>query len=228
MLLEASHDYQLSLRLSSREDWDTDQENEEDGATRNPYAAWEWGSVLRLAGKYDEAANAHALASQAFKEIGDRARSVIAKLDAGVDLAAGSKPDEAKAVLSKAIKLTTSVEGRDVALLQRVIAKEGEARMALASVLWDSNDRAAAETEFSDACTRLEELEADAQARNAANSKQAEPEQTQAKLQFSIDDQATVFEVSCSRFRNDKFLEETLQWPAPLRAKVDRLNNMGR
>ena len=42
---------------------------------------------------------------------------------------------EAKDLLTKAIALTTTVQGRDVALLQRVIAKEGEARVALASIL---------------------------------------------------------------------------------------------
>lgn len=37
-LEQAARDYQLSLRLSSRGEWDTDAENEEDGAGRNPYA----------------------------------------------------------------------------------------------------------------------------------------------------------------------------------------------
>ena len=36
---------------------------------------------------------------------------------------------------------TTSVEGNDIELLQRVIAKEGEARIALASVLWGANEK---------------------------------------------------------------------------------------
>jgi hypothetical protein len=36
----AAKDYQLALRLSSREDWDTNAEKEEDGARTNPYAAW--------------------------------------------------------------------------------------------------------------------------------------------------------------------------------------------
>ena len=37
-LEQAAKDYQLSLRLSSREDWDTNDEKEQDGAGRNPYA----------------------------------------------------------------------------------------------------------------------------------------------------------------------------------------------
>ena len=36
----ASKDYQISMRLSSREEWDTNEELEEDGMRRNPYAAW--------------------------------------------------------------------------------------------------------------------------------------------------------------------------------------------
>lgn len=39
-MAQAAKDYQLALRLSSREEWDTDAENEADGATKNPYAAW--------------------------------------------------------------------------------------------------------------------------------------------------------------------------------------------
>lgn len=223
---QAAADYQTSLKLSSREDWDTDMEMIEDGAARNPYAAWEWGASLRAAGKYKEAATAHALASQAFKDIGDRARSVIALLDSGIDLAASGNVEETKSVLTKAIKATTAVEGRDVALLQRVVAKEGEGRMALASVLWANNERAAAETQLSDACVRLEQLEADAQVRNAAANK--DDVQVADGLKFSIDDQASVFDVTCSRFRNEKFLEETVQWPMPLREKMTKLNNLGR
>ena len=45
--LQASKDYQKSLRLSSREEWDTDEELFEDGASRNPYATWECGMELR-------------------------------------------------------------------------------------------------------------------------------------------------------------------------------------
>ena len=122
---QAANDYELYLKLSSREEWDTDQELLEDGATRNPYAAWEWGSVLRRAGQYKQAATAHALAAQAFGDIGDRARGVISLVDSGIDLAAANDVAQAKQVLENAISKTKGVEARDVALLQRVIAKEG-------------------------------------------------------------------------------------------------------
>ena len=101
---QASTDYQISLRLSSREDWDTDEENEQDGASRNPYAAWEWGMARRGAGDFNGAAETHTLASLAFKDIGDRARSVISALDAGIDLAATDDVSGAKKALEEAIK----------------------------------------------------------------------------------------------------------------------------
>ena len=224
--LQAAKDYQKALRLSSREEWDTDKEMEEDGATRNPYAAWEWGSSLRQAGMYDKAAEAHSLASVAFDEIGDRARSVISSLDAGIDLAAAGNVDEAKAVLKKAIARTTTVEGRDVELLQRVIAKEGEGRIALASLLWDTKEKGAAETQLGDACIRLEQLEADTQARNARLG--LKPSATPDRVKFSIDDGIGAFDISCSKFKNKQFLTETLQWPDSLQAKVNKLQNLGK
>ena len=165
--LAAAKDYQVSLRLSSRDEWDTNEELEEDGAARNPYAAWEWGTSLRNAGLYREAARVHVISSQAFDDIGDKARAVISELDAGIDLAADyggtTSLDDAKALLTKAIARTISVEGRDVALLQRVIAKEGEARIALASILWSSpGSRQNAEEQLGQACQRLEQLDQDA------------------------------------------------------------------
>lgn len=220
----AASDYKTSLKLSSREDWDTEGELVQDGASRNPYAAWEWGSSLRLAGKYREAAEAHAIASNAFTEIGDRARSVISLLDAGIDLAAGGMVDEATPLLKTGIQKTVSIEGRDIELLQRVVAKEGEGRLALASILWGNGERAAAEKYFGDGCLRLEQLEQDAQARNANRKEPAIS--VLPKLKFTIDDQPGVFEVSCSKFKNEKFLTETLQWPDSLKQKVNKLNNL--
>lgn len=225
---QAAQDYQLSLRLSSREDWDTNEENEQDGASRNPYAAWEWGMAQRGAGEYNKAAETHILASASFKDIGDRARSVISKLDAGIDLAATDNVEEARKVLEAAIKTTTSVEGNDVLLLQRVIAKEGEARIALASILWNSNEKAAAESQLGEACSRFEQLQADADAREAARRKSgAAPPVQVKKLAFTVDDIVGA-EVSCSRFKNDKFLSETLLWPQSLQDKAFKLTKLGK
>jgi len=227
-----AQDYQVSLRLSARDDWDTDEENEQDGASRNPYAAWEWGMAQRGAGDYKKAAETHTLAALNFKDIGDKARAVISMLDAGIDLAATDDIDEAKKVLESAIKSTTTVEGRDVELLQRVIAKEGEARIALASVLWDSNagQKGDAEAQLGEACARLDQLRADADAREQAAEKAriksgAGPAIKFSKLQFTIDD-AVGPECSCARFKNEKFVSETLGWPKPLQAKLAKLNNL--
>lgn len=37
---QTAADYEQALKLTSREEWDTAQENLEDGASRNPYATW--------------------------------------------------------------------------------------------------------------------------------------------------------------------------------------------
>jgi tetratricopeptide (TPR) repeat protein len=225
---QAAEDYQISLRLGRGEEWDTDEENEQDGASRNPYAAWEWGMAQRGAGDYKKAAETHILASASFKDIGDRARAVIAKLDAGIDLAATDEVGEARKILEDAIKSTTTVEGNDVQLLQRVIAKEGEARVALASILWTSNEKAAAESQLGEACSRLEQLQADADAREAARKKSGAMPPVQVKrLPFTIDDTVGV-ECSCSRFKNEKFLSETLQWPQPLQEKAAKLTKLSK
>jgi len=245
----ASRDYQMAMRLTSREEWDTNEELEQDGARRNPYAAWEWGMALRGEGEYQKAAQVHLLASSTFKDIGDRARSVISKLDAGIDLASaaadvgtsssssssssgsGSDKDvmeQAMKVLQEGIDSTTSVEGRDVELLQRVIAKEGEARIALASILWSNNQKSVAEAQLGEACGRLEQLQADADARErvaaAAAAASGKTIVKVKKLPFTIDDTVGT-ECSCSRFKNSKFLDSLL-WPAPLQDKVSKLNKL--
>lgn len=221
-----ANDYQTSLRLSSREEWDTNEENESDGATRNPYAAWEWGMSKRGAGDSKGAAEIHTLASLAFKDIGDRAHSVMSALDAGIDLAGTNEIEEAKQVLEKAIQSTTSVEGRDVELLQRVIAKESEARMALASILWSQNLKSDAEAQYGEACGRLDQLQADADSREAARIKTgAMPPIKIQKLSYTIDDTAGP-ELSCSRFKNEKFVRDSLLWPESLQQKMSNLNNL--
>lgn len=222
--IQAAEDYKRSLKLSARDDWDTEKEIVEDGASRNPYAAWEWGSTLRAAGQYKEASEAHALAYNTFSEIGDRARAVISLIDAGIDLAAGGIIDEATPLLKTGIQKTVSIEGRDIELLQRVVTKEGEGRLALASILWENGERGGAEKYYGDGCLRLEQLEQDAQARNVNQKGPTNPEAL--RLKYSIDDQPGVFEVSCSKFKNDKFLTETLQWPESLKQKVNKLNTL--
>ena len=222
---QAAKDYQLALRLSrgvGNEEFDTDEENFEDGATRNPYAAWEYGDILRSIGDLDSAWKVHKLASEAFDDIGDRARSIISQMDEGIDLAALGKTASAKETITSAIKNMKKLEGGDVDLLQRLLAKEGESRIALASILWDSGDRQEAESLLGTACYRLEQLEADAQKRITKNGA-AEP----ARVKFSIDDQMGVG-LSCSRFRNEKFLTETINWPESLQKKVNKLQALER
>jgi len=225
---QAAEDYQIALRLTSREDWDTDAENEEDGATRNPYAAWEWGMARRGAGDYKGAAESHTIASRAFKDIGDRPRSVIAALDAGIDLAASDDVTSAKTRLQNSIDSTTAAQANDVELLQRVIAKEGEARIALASVLWTANEKPAAEDQLYQACARLDQLQADADARRALRVKKGlapDPPIPQ-RLSYTIDDIVGP-DASCSRYKNQEFLTKTLSWPESLQIKAAKLTKLG-
>jgi hypothetical protein len=225
---QAANDYEAALKLSSREEWDTGAELLEDGATRNPYAAWEWGDALRLSSEFSQAATAHALASVAFDEIGDRARSVISLMDGGIDLAAADQVKEAESILRKAIKKTAGVEGRDVALLQRVISKEGEGRMALAALLWSDGQRGEAETVLGDACVRLDQLQAEIDdAALKKSSSTVQPEATSARLLFSIDDdEHGVGMLSCSKFKNPQFLTDRLRWPEALQKKVVKLETL--
>jgi hypothetical protein len=64
----------------------------------------------------------------------------------------------AESTLAKGIAQTVGVEGRDVRLLQRVVAKDGEGRLALAALYWSDHQKAQAETVLGDACVRLDQL----------------------------------------------------------------------
>lgn len=242
--LQASKDYEIYFKsISQIDDVDEDDASAKttfskatmDGMQRNPYAAWEWGMVSRVAQNYENAAEIHALASKAFGEIGDKPRSVICALDRGIDLAAGVDAGDAKdaakrlatvqKTLADAIESDVNVEGRDVELLQRVVAKEGEARIALSGVLWNSNEKAAAEAQYGTACSRLDELNSDYRAREEARIKSGKMPPMKpkgAQLGFSIEDIVGANEASCSRFKNDKFIEEKLVWNEGLEAKVKK------
>jgi len=150
---------------------------------------------------------------------------VISALDAGIDLAASDNSKDARASLEKAIKSTTSVEGSDIELLQRVIAKEGEGRIALASVLWEAKDtKPAAEDQLFQACARMDQLQLDADTRRAARVKKGlAPDPPIAKrLSYTIDDTVGP-EASCTRYKNSEFLSKRLMWPESLIEKVSKL-----
>jgi tetratricopeptide (TPR) repeat protein len=235
----AAADYRQHLLLSSREDaemYDSPTEQIADGAARNPYAAWEWGSCLRRAGRYREAYEAHTIAAGAFAETGDAPHMAISQVDAGIDLAADvaeMKADEqersmakVEKVLSTAVESTKGVAGRDVKLLQRVIAKEGEGRMALAALLWTDGDRSHrtdAERVLGDACLRLEQL----QSQVTSMKQQPAAESGAFPLPFSIDDDdITPLDRTCNKYKNVAFLTEQLDWPKSLQGRVLKLENL--
>lgn len=147
---------------------------------------------------------------------------MISQLDAGIDLASASDKasnEEAKVVLNKAIALTKGVTARDVTLLQRTIAKESEARTALAALLWNDGDRVQAETNLGEACIRLDQLQADAAGRK--NVVRTDPV---APLPYSIDDSAPL-EMTCPKFKNPAYLTN-LGWSESLQKKVINLETL--
>lgn len=214
---QAVLDYEAALKLSAREEWDTDAELIEDGARTNPYACWEYGMALRLVGNYQRAQEIHTLSSEYFEDIGDPARAVIAAIDAGID-ASDYDAEAGKTLIKSAFKKIKAVEGRDIPLLQRVIAKEGEGRVALASIYWASGERQDAESQLGLACQRLDQLEADAIARQKANPVLIPP-----RLKFNIDDGVAALDISCSRLKNKEYMNDRLEWPASLQQKANKL-----
>ena len=240
-------DYKQTLILNARDDYDTIQEQIEDGATTNPYAAWEYGMALRQNSQYEEAKVIHLLTSDVFDSISDRSRSVISLLDAGIDAACqeivsgkvspelssssdDNNKNDAKSILKKAVQYTTTAEGRDVALLQRVVAKEGEGRVVLAALEWsDKSLRNDAEQQLSTACERLDQSEQDglqrmdANANKKATSGASSSSSTITSLRFNIDDYPGALEASCSRFKNTDFQTERLEWPTILQDKTQKL-----
>jgi len=142
--------------------------------------------------------------------------------------------ESVKSSLGIAIERTTGVEGRDVDLLGRVIGKEGEGRIALAGVLWgsvDVEDRANAEDQLARACVRLEGIFSSPAASLSSSSKKdvgtfLSPSE-RSKLKIGIDDTMGAIEMSgCGRFKNEKFLEQSLQWPELLRVRVMKLERL--
>ena len=214
---------------------DNDEERIEDGILRNPYAGWEYAATLRSSAEYKKAGFVREQASTAFDYIGDTAHSVISYIDYGIDLAMGYSSgekvalDEVQNVLTKGIESTTKVEGRDIRLLQHVVSKEGEGRLALASILWNEKNIPVnkAENILGDACIRLEQLEQD---NNDKFKKKQINVVNQKVLKFSIDGSNVLDagEISCSKFRNEKFVSDVLGWPAGLREKVRKLETLKR
>lgn len=251
LLQTAINDYEKYLILTARDSqyMDNDNERMEDGILRNPYAAWEYAATLRSNKDYNKASFIREQASEAFEYIGDTAHSVISYLDYGIDLAmsyststnsnAAVPLDKVTNVLTKGIESTTKVEGRDVTLLQHVVSKEGEARLALASILWNEKNMPVdkAENVLGDACIRLEQLEQDNNDRSAIkNNKKQEQQPMQSNisnkvLKFSIDGSNSVLdagEISCSKFKSEKFIEDVLGWPEELKDKVKKLETLKR
>ncbi len=215
--MNIAKDYQLGLQLTGRqEDWDTDEELILDGIRRNPYAAWEWALVLRVAEDYNKAAEIHQLAAEAFDEIGDKAHSSISWVDAALDT---SNSNLLKTVL--AVKFDKSVvEGRDSEMVQRVLAKESEANMALAALFWNAGERSPAEEQLQNACSRLGKVQ---QVMSKVNNAK-EKEEDAARLAYSIDDHPVLLD--CSEYRNDDLLKTKLDWPESLRSKMGQLQKV--
>jgi tetratricopeptide (TPR) repeat protein len=216
-------DYQQALLLLGTDEYDDEQTEMEvlsAAAKQNPYAMWEYGAALRNAGQAN--GEIRMLAATAFATIGDPARSVITQIDAGIDYAARGDIPSAESTLAKAIAQTVGVESRDVRLLQRVITKEGEGRLALAALYWSDNQKAQAETVLGDACVRLDQLSNQMDGAAAATTSSVRPANNNKLLRFSIDDNddALVGSLTCARFKNKDFLTNVLKWPESLQDQV--------
>lgn len=234
----ASEDYRAALialgRVNNMDDDDIydDSDRLEDGMKRNPYAAWEWGdSVWKSGSDYVAAATIQTQTSTYFDEIGDRARSVISQIDAGIALASAPGEEEvsrAEDLLRTAIQSTVGVQSRDVELLQHVITKEGEGRMALAALLWNNGKRMEAEQVLGEACVRLDQLQAQIDI-DAARNKGPANVVIGPRLLYSIDDNIVYPKgkvLSCSDFKKPQFLSEKLEWPETLQRKVAKLESL--
>lgn len=215
--LSIAKDYQLGLQLTGRQDdWDTEEELLQDGIRRNPYAAWEWASVLRVAEEYQKASETHQLAAEAFDEIGDKAHSSISWVDAALDT---GNTNLLKSIL--AVKFDKSVvEGRDSEMVQRVLAKESEANMALAALYWSSGERSPAEEQLQNACSRLGKIQQVMSKVNNVKEKEGETP----RLSYSIDDHPLLLD--CSEYRNEDLLKAKLDWPESLRTKMGQLQKL--
>lgn len=236
---EAAKYYELSFSYSSSND-ESDEDYEERqlmGLMKNPFAAWEYADALRGSGDLNKAAILHQFSSDAFDNIGDKARALISDLDAVIDLAAANKVSLAQKILMELLSLK-QVEARDVKVLQRVIAKKGEAQAAVAAALWDSNDKSTAEVQYGEACLRLEQLDVQdsRQQQQKANEGTSVRQRNSSggssspkdvvSLGFSIDDLPGAGEISCAKFKNEKFLSETLRWPPSLTEKLSKLEKL--
>jgi hypothetical protein len=139
-------------------------------------------------------------------------------------------------LLERAIGTTTGVEGRDVELLQRVIVKEGEGRMALAALLWSTGQRQEAETVLGDACLRLDQLQAQLDVavptaakklstKTAAVGRSSDAAADEARLRYSIDDDLHEIgpRLTCGRFRGAQFGVDKLGWSQSLQDKLNKL-----
>ena len=234
----AAEDYRAALialgRVNNMDDDEIYDETDrlEEGMKRNPYAAWEWGdSVWKSGNDYLTAANIQKQTSTFFDEIGDRPRSVITQIDAGIALAAvpgEAEVSRAEDILRSAIQSTVGVQSRDVQLLQHVITKEGEGRMALAALLWSDGKRMEAEKVLGEACVRLDQLQAQIDV-DAARNKVSADASVGPRLLYSIDDNV-VYPMgkilSCSDFKKPQFLSEKLEWPEALQRKVTKLETL--
>jgi len=228
---EAARNYELAFKYLSNENIENDEDREIMAYMKNPFAAWEYSDAIRGSGDYTKASILHQIASDAFANAGDRARARISDLDSVIDLVADNNIELAQQILDE-ILASKDIVGRDIKLLQRVIAKEGEARIALAAVLWNSNDKPSAEAQRGEACVRFEQLEAQYLRQQSSELSQATSRKAKTDtietLGYSIDDLPGAGEISWDRFKDDKFVSETLRWPEALSQKLLKLENLGK
>ena len=133
----------------------------------------------------------------------------------------------ARQTLEDATQSNANVRGRDVELLQQLVSKEGEASIALSGIIWNSSNQneGAAKFQYGTACAWLDELNADYQTQEDERFKRGREPLVKPRgtsLGYSMDDIVGADEASCSRFKNEKIIEEKLVWNEELQRMMKK------
>lgn len=115
--------------------------------------------------KFAAAADDYDAAATVLRSTGYRAEAEIEAERAGIALLSAGlgRLKEAEERLCGVIRRTIGLMSEDVALLQRVVIADSDARMAMAAIAWHQGRAEVADTYWRDGCARLNILEKEAQ-----------------------------------------------------------------
>lgn len=136
----------------------------------NPYVYAERSAARSRLGLFEGAADDALTASEDFRTIGDKLRSLLASADASLALYGAGDVDEAvkrmvKTFSSYGTRSPASNNPDDIGLLQSLARREAELHLAYAAHEYAAGQRAEAESQWNTGCIRLESFVTDAQQR---------------------------------------------------------------